>query len=57
MGKLAFDLLDVRELSAEYYLVTGKFLLTRTIGNASGMFTVLFRKINGKWLIVYDHSS
>lgn len=57
MGRLAFDLIDVRELSRDYFLVTGKFFLTRTIGNANGVFTVLFRKINGKWLIVYDHSS
>ena len=57
MGKLTFDLLDIRKLSEEYYLVTGNFFLTRTVGNAKGIFTVLFRKIMGKWLIVYDHSS
>ena len=57
MGKLTFNLVDIRELSPEYYLVTGKFFLARTVGNANGVFTVLFRKINGKWLIVYDHSS
>jgi hypothetical protein len=57
MGKLRFELLHVKELSPEYYMVTGKYFLTRTAGNAQGMFTLLFRKINGKWLIVYDHSS
>ena len=57
MGKLAFELLDVRDLSPEYYLVTGRFFLTRTFGDAKGVFTLLFRKINGRWLIVYDHSS
>ena len=57
MGKLVFELLDVRELSPQYYLVTGRFFLTRTAGNAKGVFTLLFRKINGRWLIVYDHSS
>ena len=57
MGKLRFELLHVKELSPEYYMVTGKYFLTRTGGNAQGMFTLLFRKINGKWLIVYDHSS
>ena len=57
MGKLSFDIIDVRKLSSEYYMVTGKYILTRTAGNANGVFTVLFRKINGKWLIVYDHSS
>jgi uncharacterized protein (TIGR02246 family) len=57
MGKLVFELLDVRELSPQYYLVTGRFFLTRTAGDAKGVFTLLFRKINGRWLIVYDHSS
>ena len=57
MGKLIFKLLGIRELSQEYYLVTGQFFLTRIAGNANGVFTLLFRKLNGKWLIVYDHSS
>jgi uncharacterized protein (TIGR02246 family) len=57
MGKLAFELINVKELSPEYYIVTGKYLLTRIAENANGMFTLLFRKINGRWLIVYDHSS
>ena len=57
MGKLSFDLLELKQLSAEYYFVMGKWHLTRTAGDAGGIFTLLFRKINGKWLIVVDHSS
>ncbi|HEX5151418.1 MAG TPA: DUF4440 domain-containing protein [Parafilimonas sp.] len=57
MGKLSFDLLELKQLSAEYYFVMGKWHLKRTAGDAGGIFTLLFRKINGKWLIVVDHSN
>jgi uncharacterized protein (TIGR02246 family) len=57
MGKLTFTLIKVKQLSPEYFHVTGKYYLTRTIGDASGHFTLLFRKINGKWVVISDHSS
>ena len=57
MGKLTFTLIKVKRLSPEYFHVTGKYYLTRTIGDTSGHFTLLFRKINGKWVIISDHSS
>ena len=57
MGKLTFTLIQVKRLSPEYYHVTGKYYLTRTIGDASGHFTLVFRKINGKWVVISDHSS
>ena len=57
MGKLTFTLIKVKQLSTEYFHVTGKYYLTRTMGDASGHFTLLFRKINGKWVIISDHSS
>jgi uncharacterized protein (TIGR02246 family) len=57
MGKLTFTLIQVKQLSPEYFHVTGKYYLTRTIGDASGHFTLVFKKINGKWVIISDHSS
>lgn len=57
MGKLTFTLIQLKPLSPEYFYVTGKYYLTRTIGDASGHFTLLFRKIDGKWVIISDHSS
>lgn len=56
-GKLFFEIIKVKKLSAEYYWVLGKYFLKRTIGDASGNYTLLFRKINGKWMIIADHSS
>lgn len=57
MGQLHFDILQVKQLSADYYFVLGKWALTRTAGDLSGSFTLLFRKIKGEWKIVADHSS
>ncbi len=57
MGKLTFTLIQVKQLSPEYFHVTGKYYLTRTIGDASGHFTLVFRKKNGNWVIISDHSS
>lgn len=57
MGKLTFTLIQVKQLSPEYFHVTGKYYLTRTIGDASGHFTLVFRKISGNWVIISDHSS
>ncbi len=57
MGKLYFDVLQEKMLTAEYYFVVGKWHLKRSIGDLEGSFTLLFKKIGGKWLIVADHSS
>ena len=57
MGKLFFEILQVKKLSAEYYWVLGKWFLKRTVGDIGGHYTLLFRKIKGKWMIIADHSS
>lgn len=57
MGKLSFEILRVNPISADAAWLTGKFYLKRTIGDASGIFTLVLRKIEGKWLVVYDHTS
>lgn len=57
MGKLEFTILHMERMSAHKYLVTGKWNLTRSKGNVGGYFTLVFRKIEGRWHIVYDHTS
>lgn len=57
MGKLAFNILQVRKLSPEYYFVIGKYTLVRTAGNLQGHYTLVFRKMKGGWKIISDHSS
>ncbi|MGB4844867.1 MAG: DUF4440 domain-containing protein [Ferruginibacter sp.] len=57
MGKLNFDILEVKRLSGIYFFVVGKWHLTRSIGDVGGHFTLLFKKVKNKWVIVADHSS
>ena len=57
MGKLRFEILRMDFVSSEACLVTGKFFLTREKDNPSGIFTLLFKKKKGQWVIVYDHTS
>lgn len=57
MGKLKFDILEVKRLSVVYFFVVGKWHLTRSIGDVGGHFTLLFTKVKNKWVIIADHSS
>ena len=57
MGQLSFDIIQVKKLSKDYYHVVGKWMLKRTIGDLSGHYTLLLRKMAGQWKIVADHSS
>ncbi|HLO45547.1 MAG TPA: nuclear transport factor 2 family protein [Leadbetterella sp.] len=58
MGQLKFDILEVDFLSKTSAWVLGKWYLTRPEkGDIGGYFTLIFKKINGKWLIVSDHTS
>jgi hypothetical protein len=56
-GKLFFDILQVKRLSKQYFYVTGKWQLVRSIGDLDGFFTLLVRKINKEWVIISDHST
>lgn len=57
MGKLTFKLLSVKRLSKKYYHVVGQWHLQRSIGDVGGHYNLLFQKINGRWVIIADHSS
>jgi ketosteroid isomerase-like protein len=57
MGILKFDVLSVELFSSETAFVIGLWKLTRDAGNIDGVFSLVFKKINGQWLIVCDHSS
>lgn len=57
MGKLTFSDLEIEVLSKDAAFVTGSWHLKREKDEPKGKFTLLWRKIGGKWLIVADHSS
>jgi len=56
MGKLTFDINSVEPLSDEFWFVVGRFSIERKVGNPNGYFTLIFRKIDGEWVIVSDHT-
>lgn len=57
MGKLKFTVLSLKQLGANYYFVIGKWELTRKVGNIGGHYTLVFKRIDGQWNIIADHSS
>jgi ketosteroid isomerase-like protein len=57
MGQLFFTLLSIKKLSPDYCFVLGKWLLKRKAGDVGGIYSLLFRKIDGHWQIVVDHTS
>ena len=57
MGKLHFDLLFLKQWDENTIQVVGKFTLVRAQDTPTGHFTLLFRKMEGAWKIVSDHSS
>lgn len=57
MGTLRFDIKEIRKIDKRTYFVLGAWFLERKVGNLKGMYTLIWRKINGQWKIVVDHSS
>ena len=58
MGQLAFDIKQVDLHSSTTAWVLGSWKLTRPqVGDVGGYFTLIFKKIDGKWLVVSDHTS
>ncbi len=57
MGQLTFDILKVQLLDKTNAFVLGGWRLKREKDAPGGYFTLWFRKFNGEWKIVADHSS
>lgn len=57
MGHLVFDIKEIRLIDARHAFVLGAWKLLREKDTPSGYFTLLFKKIKHRWVIVADHSS
>jgi uncharacterized protein (TIGR02246 family) len=60
MGTLSFSELEMHSIAPGAALVLGKFQLVRDQkagGNASGHFSLVFRKTPAGWRIIHDHTS
>lgn len=57
MGTLTFSDIKIKVLSPTSAFVIGAWHLKRKIGNLNGHYTLLFKKIEDRWVITVDHSS
>lgn len=57
MGELNFSIVSVELLSENSCYVIGSWNLKRKKGDVGGFYTLLWKKIKGKWVIVSDHTS
>jgi hypothetical protein len=57
MGVLRFEIIRLQFTAGDACLITGRYFLQRKTDNPNGVFTLLFRKKSGKWVVVYDHTS
>lgn len=57
MGETHFDLLEMYRIDSNTAFLIGKFYLERESGDLKGTFSLVLQKIDGKWLIISDHTS
>ncbi|KXX71619.1 DUF4440 domain-containing protein [Flammeovirga sp. SJP92] len=57
MGKLTFTLIETELLAENVALVVGKWHLARETNDLEGHFSLVWKKIDNKWVIIADHSS
>ena len=57
MGKLSFDQIEVVELGDSAALVLGRWRLARDPDALHGNFSLVFRRMNNRWVIIHDHTS
>jgi len=58
LGKLRLDVINVRDLGSQYAFAVVRYHLKPDTGaEVSGLSTLLFHKVDGRWLINSDHSS
>ncbi len=55
-GTLTFKVNDISPIESGSYWVMGEYFLSRSVGDANGVFMIIFKKIDGEWKIVADMS-
>ncbi len=57
LGRLGFENVDVKMVTDDVAVATGRFSLARADGVSSGVFSLVMRRDGGAWRIVHDHTS
>lgn len=55
-GTLKFVIKEISNIDNASYYVLGEYHLERSMGNADGIFMIIFKKIDGQWKIIADTS-
>jgi ketosteroid isomerase-like protein len=55
-GTLKFVIKEISNIDSASYYVLGEYHLDRSMGNADGIFMIIFKKIGGQWKIIADTS-
>ena len=55
-GNLDFTIENISKIEENSYYVMAQFHLVREVGDANGVFLIIFRKINEEWKIIADLS-
>ena len=55
-GNLRFKINDISRIETQVYYIMGEYFLDRALGEANGIFMIVFKKIDGKWKIIADTS-
>lgn len=57
MGRLSFDIFELKALGQNNALVIGAWQLDRVKDTLSGSFSLNWQRVDGDWVIIADHSS
>jgi len=55
-GTLSFKINDITKITNDAYYLMGEYHLKRNVGNATGIFMIIFKRIDGEWKIIADTS-
>ncbi len=56
MGQLSFEILNLERLGPDAAVMLGRYTLIRQKDRPSGLFSLVWKYINGRWVIVSDHT-
>ncbi len=57
LGRLSVDKTDVEMVTGDVAIVTGRFTHNKGGVSTGGAFSLVWKRINGQWRIVHDHSA
>ena len=57
MGQLSFEIKSLDRMGPDLFFMIGSWHLARVHDELGGHFSLLWKKVNGEWVIIADHSS